>query len=137
MYRSGAATVFLICGSLFFSSACITQRTQDTETIDVSGLWRMIVTTPLGNGRPTMTLRQADGDIAGSYSSSNWGHLDFEGSINGREITFSFEIYDGNRPLGVTYTAVLEGDDLMEGVIRIGAGNRGVFTAARDDDIQQ
>ena len=104
------------------------------QTVDVSGAWNLDVTTDQGITHPSFTLEQDGGDLIGHYSSEALGEIDFVGTIEGREVTISFEASLQGQSIPVTYRGIVAEDGTMSGTIDIAGGSlTGTFTATRAD----
>ena len=99
--------------------------------IDVTGKWTFTVETSAGSGTPTVTLKQDGQKLTGHYSSANLGEADLTGSVNGRQIDFSFMAEAQGVSFQVTYTGTVEDKDSMKGKVDLGGQAQGTFTAKR------
>ena len=99
--------------------------------IDVTGKWTFTVETSAGSGTPTVTLKQDGNKLTGHYSSANLGEADLTGSVDGRDIEFSFPAEAQGVSFQVTYTGTIEDKDSMKGKVDLGGQAHGTFTAKR------
>lgn len=101
------------------------------QDVDVTGTWMFDVETAQGGGTPTVTLEQDGETLTGHYSSDNLGEADLTGSVEGSQVTFSFDVDVQGTALTVTYTGTVEGPDAMSGTVDLGGMADGTFTATR------
>jgi len=93
---------------------------------DVTGKWQFQVKSKIGNGTPTVTLKQSADKLSGKYSGTI-GQADVTGTVNGSTVQFQFAIAG----FSIIYKGELEGDDNMKGSVVMGTEPQGTFTAAR------
>ena len=99
--------------------------------IDVTGKWAFTVETSAGSGTPTVTLKQDGNKLTGHYSSANLGEAELTGSVEDRNIEFSFMAESQGVSFQVTYTGTIEDKDSMKGKVDLGGQAQGTFTAKR------
>ena len=100
---------------------------------DVAGTWDMSVSTDNGITNPSMTLVQNGTSISGTYSSEALGEADVSGSVDGNEVTISFEATLQGQAIPVIYHATLGDDGKLSGSLDIADGMlTGTFTATRN-----
>lgn len=102
------------------------------QEVDVTGTWNMTVESQQGTSNPTVTLEQDGQELTGHYSSQTLGEADVTGTVNGSEVTFSFDAEAGGQSIPVSYTATVEGDT-MSGSLNLAGQAAGTFTAERGD----
>lgn len=102
------------------------------QEVDVTGTWNMTVESQQGTSNPTVTLEQDGQELTGHYSSQTLGEADVTGTVNGSEVTFSFNAEAGGQSIPVSYTATVEGDT-MSGSLNLAGQSAGTFTAERGD----
>lgn len=98
---------------------------------DVTGKWLFSVTTDGGTGTPTLTFTQKGDSITGHYSSQLLGESDFNGTVKGNQIAFSFVLSAQGQSLTVTYAGTVESADTMKGTAEFGGLGSGTFTAKK------
>ena len=104
------------------------------QTVDVTGAWALEVTTDGGVATPSVTLEQHGESLTGHYSSEALGEADVTGTVDGREVTFSFDADFDGQPIPVMYRGTVDEDGTMSGTIDIAGGQlTGTFTATRSD----
>lgn len=98
---------------------------------DISGAWIMTVQTPTGGIDSTMTVVQTGSAIKGTLSSA-MGTVDYTGSIEGKEVKFSYSVDQFGAPPGTTfdYVGLLEGG-VMSGMAKFSSFGEGEWTAKR------
>jgi hypothetical protein len=102
------------------------------QAVDVTGTWRMEVTTDQGTTTPSMTLEQHGDHVMGRYSSATLGEAEVEGSVTGNSIRISFQADLQGQPVPVAYAATVDANGVMTGTIDIAGGlASGTFTARR------
>ncbi len=101
--------------------------------MSLTGAWTFTVTTEAsGVTNPAVTLEQDGMTLTGRYSSEQLGEADLTGSVDGSEITFTFDADLGGMVIDVTYTGTIDEDGVITGTMDIGGGlATGTFTAKR------
>jgi hypothetical protein len=101
--------------------------------VDVTGSWAMEVTTQAGGTtKPSMTLKQDGTKITGHYSSDTLGEADVTGTVDGPNITITFQAEMQGTEIPVVYKATLDDKGAMSGTIDVASGMAtGTFTATR------
>ena len=105
--------------------------------IDVTGKWAFTVQTSAGSGTSTVTLKQDGYKLTGHYSSANLGEAELTGSVEDRNIEFSFTAESQGVSFQVTYTGTIEDKDSMKGKVDLGGQAQGTFTAKRQSSGNQ
>jgi hypothetical protein len=99
--------------------------------IDVTGKWALEVTTEAGGTTtPNVTLKQEGEKLTGHYSSMTLGEADVTGTMQGQQITFTFNAEVQGFALNVRYTGTVEGNT-MKGVLSLGDLGGGTFTGKK------
>ncbi len=100
--------------------------------VDVSGTWRLSVTTDGGVTHPILILQQDGSALSGSYSSDALGDNQVEGRVVDAEVTVTFDAELQGQPIPVTYIGTVQGDGSLSGTLDIADGMlTGTFTAER------
>lgn len=100
--------------------------------VDVTGSWDMEVTTQTGTTTPSMTLQQDGNKITGHYSSATLGEADVTGTVDGSDVTISFNAEMQGQEIPVVYKATIDDEGVMSGTIDVAGGMAtGTFTAKR------
>ncbi len=115
-------------------SSFIVPTPASAQTVEVSGLWALSVTTDQGTTTPSVTLEQSGEDLTGHYSSAALGESDVEGSVSGSEVTFRFSSVVQGQAVSVVYRGTVDENGEMSGTIDIAGGLlTGRVTAIRTD----
>ncbi len=93
---------------------------------DVTGNWQFQVKSKIGNGTPTVTLKQSGDKLSGKYAGAI-GQADVTGTVNGSTVQFQFAIAGIN----IVYKGELEGQDNIKGSVLMGTEPQGTFTGTR------
>ena len=96
---------------------------------DVTGEWDASYSTPLGPQELKIYLSQEGPRITG-HTTSEFGESQVRGTINGQDVTFTFQSTDAGKAIDIRVTAKVEGER-MRGTAKIGDRAEGVFTAER------
>src|SRR5881397_1300330 len=123
-------TIAILAAIVAFSTAPAADAGQAAK-IDVTGKWLFTVQTSAGSGTPTVTLKQDGKKLTGHYSSANLGEAELAGSVEDRNIDFSFMAEAQGVSFQVTYTGTIEDKDSMKGKVDLGGQAQGTFTAKR------
>jgi hypothetical protein len=122
---------FLIVGLLAVGLTGTASAQAADKKIDVSGKWLFSVTSELGTGTPTVTMKQSGDSLSGHYSSATFGEVDFKGTFKDRKIVFSLNASAQGTQLTVTYSGQMDGENAMKGSVDFGGAGTGTFTARR------
>jgi hypothetical protein len=111
----------------------LTGAVEASAQTSLTGAWTFTVTTEAsGVTNPAVTLEQDGMTLTGRYSSEQLGEADLTGSVDGSEITFTFDADLGGMVIDVTYTGTIDEDGVITGTMDIGGGlATGTFTAKR------
>ena len=97
--------------------------------VDVTGEWEASYATPLGPQELKIYLTQEGPRVSG-HTTSEYGESQVRGTINGRDIQFSFSSTDGGHAIDIRVTAKVDGEK-MRGTAKIGDRAEGTFTGER------
>ena len=107
---------------VFTSSALFAQQAK------ITGTWNFSVETSAGSGSPTFILNQeTETSFIGTYK-GQLGEAPVKGTINGKEVKFSFTVSDNL----IEYTGTWEGNN-MKGSVKLGSMAEGTFTAIKKE----
>ena len=98
---------------------------------DIAGDWALTVDTDNGTTMPSVRLEQNGSELTGHYSSEALGEAIVVGSVSGNDIRFSFEAELQGFSLEVVYTATLQTDGTLSGLIALGDFGGGTFVGER------
>ena len=97
--------------------------------VAVAGVWAMTVETSAGVGTPKVKLEQNGRALTGTYS-GRFGDQPLTGTVDGDAIRFTVSITGPMGSADVVYAGTIDGD-LIQGIMRMGPGMDGRFTARR------
>ena len=95
----------------------------------VDGAWALRMETPQGTSNPTLTLKQAEQKLTGTYT-GRAGEIPVEGTIKGSAISFAAKINALGRDVVLTFTGTVE-QDSMKGSVDFGGMGSANWTAVR------
>jgi hypothetical protein len=105
--------------------------------LDVSGAWVFDVKTDRGSGRPTFVFTQEGKAIKGTYRGF-FGEAPLEGTLEGRDIKFSFKTRSPLNPLfrvNITYTGTVDPKEgTMSGTVDFEGQGSGTWTGKRKSE---
>jgi hypothetical protein len=104
---------------------------QADKKIDVTGKWLFNVTSDLGTGTPTVTLKQVGDSVTGHYSSQTLGEQELKGTFKDSKLTFRIAAQADGQTFAVTYAGTMDGADAMKGTVDFAGQATGTFTAKR------
>ena len=114
--------LFLTFLLIFSSSTLFAQQTK------LTGTWNFSVETSAGSGSPTFTFNQeTETSFTGTYK-GQLGEAPVKGTINGKEVKFSFTVNDNL----IEYAGTWEGNN-MKGTVKLGSMAEGTFSATRKE----
>ena len=96
----------------------------------VAGTWDATVTTPNGGGKPTLTFVVKGDSVTGTVKRPNGEVLPLKGTINGKDLTYSYTVAMQSGDVLVTVKAKVVGDSL-NGTMSFGGAMTGEIKAAR------
>lgn len=100
------------------------------QSVDVTGEWAFAVETGMGSGNPTISFKQTGATITGTYA-GQLGNTDFEGTVKGTDIAFSFTVDAQGQTIDVAYTGTVD-NDTMKGTVSMAGGQlSGTFTGKK------
>jgi hypothetical protein len=113
---------FLLSLSFLFSSTLFAQQAK------LTGTWNFSVETSAGSGSPTFVFNQeTETSFTGTYK-GQLGEAPVKGTINGKEVKFSFTVNDNL----IEYTGTRDGNN-MKGTVKLGTMAEGTFTAIKKE----
>ena len=96
---------------------------------DAAGEWTVSFATPSGPAEFTMYVNQEGTRLTGRLT-SDAGEFPLRGSVDGDNVTITWNLPDAGRLLAVTFTAKITGDE-MSGTARLGDRGKGAFSGER------
>ena len=127
----------LVLASLFAAAVAFVPASGAAQSgaapakIDLTGKWTFTVTTDLGTGTPTVTIKQQGDSISGHYSSQTLGEVDFTGTAKDQKFSFSFKTDVQGTALNVTYAGTIDSADAVKGTVTFAGMGGGSFTGKR------
>src|SRR5262245_54551633 len=112
--------------ALFLAAFAIPARAQDAK---VEGAWTLTLETPQGTSNPTLTLKQAEQKLTGTYA-GRMGEIPIEGTIKGSAITFAAKINAQGQEIVLTFSGTVEKDS-MKGSVDLGGMASANWTGVR------
>ncbi len=102
------------------------------QNAEVAGAWALTVETDVGGTtNPSVTLEQNGAALTGHYSSETLGEADVTGTVEGNEVSFSFDAEAGGYAIEVSYTGTLQDDGTLSGTMDLGGLGGGTFVGKR------
>lgn len=96
---------------------------------DLTGVWDVTVEIGGNTGNPTITLKQDDNSLTGTYKGM-LGEAPLKGTVDGAKVRWEFTAeMDGNK-FTCVYAGVVDGG-AIKGTIDFGGQAEGTFTAKR------
>jgi hypothetical protein len=94
----------------------------------ITGTWNFTVETSAGSGSPIFVFNQeTETSFTGTYK-GQLGEAPVKGTINGKEVKFSFTVNDNL----IEYTGTRDGNS-MKGTVKLGSMAEGTFQATRKE----
>ena len=94
----------------------------------LTGTWNFTVETSAGSGSPVFIFNQeTETSFTGTYK-GQLGEAPVKGTINGKEVKFSFTVNDNL----IEYTGTRDGNS-MKGTVKLGSMAEGTFQATRKE----
>jgi hypothetical protein len=112
--------------TLFLAALAVPAAAQDAN---VDGAWTVTMQTPQGTSTPTLTLKQAEQKLTGTYA-GRAGEIPVEGTIKASAITFAAKINAQGQEIVLTFTGTVE-QDAMKGTVDFGGMGSADWTAVR------
>lgn len=100
-----------------------------TAQTDVTGKWDLMFNLESGPAPATMTLTQDGEKVMGSLTSDQ-GTFEFEVTVSGDTLEWTFELDAGGGVIEITVTGTVDGDE-MTGTVDLGGYGGGDWTATR------
>jgi len=96
---------------------------------NVAGEWDLSVETQAGTGTPHFSLKQDGNKLSGTYKGM-LGESPVTGTVNGNDISISFEVNAQGMDLAISYTGTVDGAT-MKGTVKLGDLGEGTFTGKK------
>ncbi|MGJ8690424.1 MAG: hypothetical protein ACSHXZ_13000 [Gammaproteobacteria bacterium] len=110
-------------GKLLAAMAVIFMVTaQSSAQTNMSGSWSMEVSTDQGVTMPELTLVQDGMKLTGQYSSDTLGNNNVTGTVDGNNVTISFQADLQGQSAPVVYRGTVDADGVWSGSLDIAGG---------------
>jgi hypothetical protein len=102
---------------------------EETQAMAVDGNWNIVMSTPMGERKATLTLSSAGGTLTGTQGADgNSGEI-FDGTVSGDDVAWKISITNP-MPLTLAFSGKVAGDS-MSGEMGIGPMGSFPFTGTR------
>lgn len=108
-------------------------QTKVDATVNVTGVWKFVVETIGGIGKPTFNLKQEGETLTGTYKGP-LGEADVAGNVKDGKATFHIDVNVNGQDVRVTYKAKILDQNSMKGTVQFGdnlEGGEGTWTGKR------
>ena len=99
------------------------------ETVDVTGVWDMLVDTPQGQMNIVGTFKQEGEKLTGTQASP-MGEVALEGTVIGTEIKYTIVIDMQGQQMTIVFGGKVEGDT-MNGIFELGGMGSSTWSAKK------
>jgi hypothetical protein len=104
-------------------------KAEETQAMAVDGNWNIVMNTPMGERKATLTLSSAGGTLTGTQGADgNSGEI-FDGTVSGDDVAWKISITNP-MPLTLAFSGKVTGDS-MSGEMGIGPMGSFPFTGTR------
>ena len=110
-------SAFLMAMAFLFLAA-----SQASAQTNMAGSWSMEVSTDQGVTTPSLTLVQDGMKLTGQYSSSTLGNSNVTGTVDGNNVTVSFQADMQGQTASVVYKGSVNEQGVWSGTIDIAGG---------------
>ena len=93
------------------------------------GNWNLIVSTPMGERRGSLSLKTEGSTVKGSQMADGNSTEIFDGTVNGDEISWKVSITDP-MPMTLEFTGTVDGDEIA-GTVKLGEFGNSSFSGNR------
>jgi hypothetical protein len=90
--------------------------TQGGRYVTADGNWNLVVSTPMGERRATLSLKAGGDTLAGTQMADGNIAEIFDGTVNGNQLSWKVSISDP-MPLTLEFNGTVEGDEVTGSVI--------------------
>lgn len=95
---------------------------QSSAQTNMAGTWALEVSTDQGVSTPEVTITQDGNKLAGSYTSDTLGKADITGTVDGNNVTISFEASMQGQSASVVYAGTVDADGVWSGTLDLAGG---------------
>jgi hypothetical protein len=117
---------YVIVLALMLVAFAVSALAQDAK---VEGAWTLTLETPQGTSNPTLTLKQAEQKLTGTYA-GRIGEIPIEGTIKGTAISFAVKINAQGQEIVLAFSGTVD-QDSMKGTVDFGGMGSANWTAVR------
>ena len=126
MKKNMALYLFMLSAATMLASFNTWHKSLPQEKL--TGTWNFTVETSAGSGSPVFIFNQeTETSFTGTYK-GQLGEAPVKGTINGKEVKFSFTINDNL----IEYNGTRDGNS-MKGTVKLGSMAEGTFQATRKE----
>ena len=93
------------------------------------GNWNLVVSTPMGERRGSLSLKIEGSTVKGSQMADGNSTEIFDGTVNGDEISWKVSISDP-MPMTLEFTGTVDGDEIA-GTVKLGEFGNSSFSGNR------
>ena len=93
------------------------------------GNWNLVVSTPMGQCRGSLSLKTEGSTVKGSQMADGNSTEIFDGTVNGDEISWKVSITDP-MPMTLEFTGTVDGDEIA-GTVKLGEFGNSSFSGNR------
>jgi hypothetical protein len=97
--------------------------------VTVDGNWQLVVSTPMGERRATLSLKADGGTLTGSQMADGNTAEIFDGTVNGNQLSWKVSISDP-MPLTLEFNGIVDGDG-VSGSVTLGNFGSSSFSGTR------
>ena len=94
------------------------------------GNWNLVVSTPMGERRATLSLKSDGGTLTGSQMADGNTAEIFDGTVNGNQLSWKVSISDP-MPLTLEFNGTVDGDEVT-GSVTLGNFGSSSFSGTRN-----
>jgi hypothetical protein len=132
MTRTLDSNTTLFAAMMLATALVLAPTSVVAQNADVAGSWALTVETDVGGTtNPSVTLEQNGATLTGHYSSDTLGEAEVTGTVDGNEVSFSFDAEAGGYAIEVSYTGTLQDDGSLSGNMDLGGLGGGTFVGKK------
>ena len=115
--------LLFVCFAFAFAVSALAQDAK------VAGAWTLTLETPQGTSNPTLTLKQDEQKLTGTYA-GRMGEIPIEGTIKGAALTFAAKVNAQGQEIVLTFSGTVD-QDSMKGTVDFGGMGSADWTGVR------
>jgi len=98
--------------------------------VTADGNWSVVVATPMGERRATLSVKTDGATLTGSQMAEDGNSADiFDGTVNGNEVFWKVSITDP-MPMTLEFTGTVDGNEIA-GTVKLGEFGNSSFSGIR------